>query len=188
MAIKASNMKWGAAIAGLILVLMVGVVGLKQEQAASLVSSEDEATQARDSASKDQAGSSRQHRSDSPTRWVKSEEALKHRAAAKLALEKKLKQNRPAVSASREKPVPVVKKPMRTIYPGAFYAHAPTPPGLEGFGQWVARPIPEAEILEKRQRLARGERLFKRVTIQRKEGPLNEAVGGMREIQLPIKH
>ncbi len=176
---KASNIKWGAAIGVLFsLVLTAGIVGLKQEQTAPLANSNNATKQA-------QISSTRQDRSDSPTRWVKSDEALKHRAAAKLALENKLKQHHPVVSARSEKPVHVVKKPLRTIHPGAFYAHAPTPPGQEGFAQWVAKPVSESEITEKRQRLARGEQLFKSVIVRRSQDHPGERSGGMREIVSP---
>lgn len=193
MIIGSLKLKWrivtGAVV---VLVLVVGVVQFKQEETVPTASIENDSSKALTAAEKQVQGGSnkaraiqrQQHDQEPAVKWVKSDEALKHRAAAKLEIEKKLNQSRGEPKSSHESSS-AVRKTTQPVSPGAFYAYVPPPPGREGFGQWVAKPIPESEITEKRQRLARGERLFERVIVRSKEISPAEASGGMREVVIP---
>ena len=186
---RSSKLKWRIVTgAAAVLVLVIGVVQFKQEEAVP----ESDSSKALTAAGKQVQGSSnkaraiqrQQHDQEPTVKWVKSDEALKHRLAAKLEIEKKLNQSRGELKSSNE-PALVVRKAKQPVSPGAFYAYVPTPPGREGFGRWIAKPIPESEIIEKRQRLARGERLFERVIVRSNEISPVEASGGMREVVIP---
>lgn len=192
MIIGSLKLKWRiTAGAVVVLALVIGVVQFKQKEAVPTANKSDSSKaftaaekQVQGSSNKARAIQPRQHDQEPAVKWVKSDEALKHRLTAKLEIEKKLNQSRGELKSSNE-PSLVVRKTTQPVSPGAFYAYVPPPPGREGFGQWVAKPIPESEITEKRQRLARGERLFERVIVRSKEISPAEASGGMREIVSP---
>ena len=123
---------------------------------------------------------SRLERSVTKKQWKRSDQVLRHRIVPDAGTDN----NAAKLEANRTSSIIPIKS-ASPMYSGALYAHAPTPPGRSDFGQWVAKPIPEAEIIEKRQRLARGERLFKRVIIRRKQELSRQRAGGVREIAVP---
>ena len=53
--------------------------------------------------------------------------------------------------------------------PAGYYYLAATPPANDkyDFGEWTAKPVSVTEITEKRQKIAQGERLYKRVIVKR---------------------
>jgi len=180
-----SNLGWGGVVAG-VLVLVVAVIQFKQDKPESITETEfGESAVASSKQIQPSLGKIRpiqlaQRERGATQHWKRSDEVLRHRAVAKADLEQKTKYDSSILKKIGD-PTTVSRKPAPPIYPGAFHASIPVPPGREDLGQWVARPISKSEVIEKRKRLARGERLFKRLIIRHEDGPSNLVPGGMRE-------